>query len=64
MALQTKAADLEDRIGKHPVTPGHVLPARELLGDMHAAVGNDENAAAAYQAVLELYPNRARSLDK
>ena len=28
------AADLEDRTEKRPVTPGPVLPARELLGDL------------------------------
>ncbi|HJQ64167.1 MAG TPA: hypothetical protein VJ834_15040, partial [Burkholderiales bacterium] len=28
------AADLEDRSEKHIVTPGRILPARELLGDM------------------------------
>ena len=32
--LMQAAADLEDKTGKHPVTPGDVIPARELLGDM------------------------------
>lgn len=60
--LQTKAADLEDQIGKSPVTPGHVLPARELLGDMLGELGQAEAAAEAYRATLALSPNRARSL--
>ena len=34
--LARSAADLDDKAGKHPVTPGAVLPARELLG-RHAA---------------------------
>lgn len=59
---QTKAADLEDEIGKSPVTPGHVIPARELLGDLFSALGRRDAAAEAYRATLALSPNRARSL--
>lgn len=59
---QEAAANLEDRIGKSPVTPGHVLPARELLGDILTELGRTEEAMAAYQATLALSPNRARSL--
>ncbi|WP_170481763.1 tetratricopeptide repeat protein [Ruegeria arenilitoris] len=62
VAKQTAAADLEDKIGKSPVTPGHVLPARELLGDMLMVLGKPVEAAVAYQATLDLSPNRARSL--
>jgi hypothetical protein len=29
-----EAADLEDRNEKHIVTPGRILPARELLGEL------------------------------
>lgn len=60
--LETTAADLEDEIGKSPVTPGHVLPARELLGDMLLKVGKPDEAAVAYRATLALSPNRHRSL--
>ncbi len=62
ITLQTRAADLEDRVGKSPVTPGHVLPARELLGDLLSEAGQPEAAAEAYRATLEQSPNRARSL--
>jgi predicted negative regulator of RcsB-dependent stress response len=62
IVLQTKAADLEDSIGKSPVTPGHVLPARELLGDLLTEIGDAGKARAAYQATLSLSPNRRRSL--
>lgn len=61
VAHQTAAADLEDKIGKSPVTPGHILPARELLGDMLMELGRTEQAMAAYQTTLSLSPNRARS---
>jgi pentatricopeptide repeat protein len=60
--LETAAADLEDGIGKSPVTPGHVLPARELLGDMLREVGRPDEAAEAYRATLAVSPNRHRSL--
>lgn len=62
ISLQTKAADLEDEIGKSPVTPGHVLPARELLGDLLREAGQLDAAAVAYRQTLAISPNRARSL--
>lgn len=56
------AADLEDVTDKHPVTPGEVLPARELLGDLLLAVGQPAEARRVYEAVLQREPNRARSV--
>ncbi len=56
------AADREDLAEKHPVTPGELLPARELEGDMLAAVGRHAAARAAYEATLRREPQRARSL--
>ena len=32
--LLTEGAEKEEAVGKHPVTPGAILPARELLGDL------------------------------
>lgn len=60
--LMTEAADLEDSLDKHPVTPGAVLPARELLGDMLALTGDHATAIQAYDRALMISPNRARSL--
>ena len=60
--LQTKAADMEDAVGKSPVTPGHVLPARELLGDLYAEAGRTDDALSAFHATLSHSPNRRRSL--
>ena len=57
----TAAADLEDVTQKHPVTPGAVLPARELLGDLLLEFGRPADAAGAYAASLARQPNRARS---
>jgi tetratricopeptide (TPR) repeat protein len=58
----TRAADVEDVTAKQPITPGELLPARELLGDMLLAAHRYADARAAYEAVLALEPNRARSL--
>ena len=55
------AADLEDVTEKHPVTPGELLPARELEADMHFALGHFAAAAAAYHTALQRERGRARS---
>ena len=34
LRLMRQAADMEDKTEKNIVTPGRLLPARELLGDM------------------------------
>ncbi|MEO7765926.1 MAG: hypothetical protein ABIS01_00825 [Ferruginibacter sp.] len=60
--LMKLAADIEDSTEKHPVTPGEVLPARELLGDMLMQVKQNENALKAYETVLTKCPNRFNSL--
>ena len=52
------AADLEDRSEKHPVTPGAVLPARELLGDMLLEMKRPAEAKVEFEAVLQGAPKR------
>ena len=56
------AAALEDSTEKRPVTPGAVLPARELLGDMLLETHRPREALAAYQAVLREAPGRFNAL--
>ncbi|MES1217856.1 MAG: hypothetical protein ABUT20_20285 [Bacteroidota bacterium] len=56
------AAEMEDSTEKHPVTPGEVLPARELLGDMLFEEKQYESALISYEAVLQKSPNRFNSL--
>ena len=60
--LMSEAADLEDSVDKHPVTPSEVLPARELLGDMLMLHEKPEEALAAYEKTLNISPNRFNSL--
>jgi len=60
--LAREAAELEETVEKHPVTPGPLLPARELLGDLLLELDRPADALAAYEKALEREPNRARSL--
>ena len=57
-----EAARLEESVDKNPVTPGSVLPARELLGKMLLLSGNPEQAIKAVETSLETAPNRFNSL--
>jgi tetratricopeptide (TPR) repeat protein len=62
LQLMRQAAELEDKTEKHPVTPGEVLPARELLGDLLLELNDPVQALAAYEANLEKRPNRFNGL--
>ena len=62
LALARAAADSEEVTDKHPVTPGELLPARELEGDMLLLAGRYAEAGSAYKGTLAREPNRARSL--
>ena len=58
--LMRAAADLEDRNEKHIVTPGRILPARELLGDMLMAQKQPAAALQEYEQSQVREPNRLR----
>jgi tetratricopeptide (TPR) repeat protein len=60
--LMRAAADLEDSMEKHIVTPSAVVPARELLGDMLLELGQPGEALRAFEASAEREPNRLRGL--
>ncbi|HSJ12849.1 MAG TPA: hypothetical protein VK939_00450 [Longimicrobiales bacterium] len=60
--LARAAADLEETVEKHPVTPGPLLPARELEGDLLLALERPAEALAAYEQTLKREPRRARAL--
>lgn len=60
--LAAAAAALEETVEKHPVTPGPILPARELHGDMLVELGRFAEALAAYEKTLVREPRRLRAL--
>ncbi|HET9529062.1 MAG TPA: hypothetical protein VFQ92_01825 [Blastocatellia bacterium] len=61
-ALLRAAGELEDSTDKHPVTPGAILPAREMLGDLLLELKQPAQALKEYEAVLQTAPNRFNSL--
>lgn len=62
LKLMNIAADLEDKTEKSPVTPGELLPAKELLGDMLLELNKPSEALEAYEADLKTHPNRFNGL--
>jgi len=62
LVLMNEAVVLEDNTEKHPVTPGEVLPARQLLADMLLQLKKPAEALIAYEAELHKHPNRFNSL--
>ena len=52
------AADHEDAVDKHPVTPGALLPVREMLADLLLENGAAAEALKEYEAVLKTAPRR------
>ena len=62
LAQMRIAADMEDASGKHPVSPGRLIPARELLADMLMQNGSPVEALAQYERSQINDPNRLRGL--
>lgn len=62
LRLASAAADREDLVDKHPVTPGEVLPARELYAEMLLETGNYLESLSQYQVVLSGSPNRLNAM--
>ena len=62
LAMMQESAVLEAETGKHPATPGEVLPAIELLGDMLLAMNRPVEALVSYEANLKRSPNRFNGL--
>lgn len=56
------AAEAEEASDKHPVTPGNVVPSRELLGEMLLELGQPERAFAEFERSLKRDPNRFRGI--
>ena len=62
MKLMRAAADLEASTDKHPVTPGAIVPARELLAEMLLESGKRDDALAELQRVLKESPGRRNAM--
>ena len=58
----TAAAELEDATSKNPVTPGALLPAREMLGDLYLELNRPKDALVQYEFSLKNNPNRFNTL--
>ncbi len=57
-----EAADKESATEKAPISPGPILPIRELLGDMLLELGQPALALTEYEASQRREPNRLRGL--
>jgi tetratricopeptide (TPR) repeat protein len=58
LAAMAAAAAAEDKTEKSPVTPGPIVPARELYGAMLLERGKAQDALAAFEATLKKEPHR------
>jgi hypothetical protein len=56
------AAEHEDKTDKHNVTPGVIVPARELLGEMLLELKQPAQAMVEFEATLRTAPNRFNAL--
>ncbi|HOX94985.1 MAG TPA: hypothetical protein PKV09_09345 [Syntrophales bacterium] len=56
------AAEAEEASDKHAVTPGNVLPSRELLGEMLMTLNRPEQAFVEFERSLKRDPNRFRGV--
>jgi hypothetical protein len=62
LRIMRSAADAEEATDKHPVTPGPIVPARELLGEMLMALDRPGQALPEFEHSLKRDPNRFRAL--
>ncbi len=62
LSLMRSAAELEESTDKSPVTPGAIVPARELLAEMLLEVKRPADALIEFEATLKDAPNRFWSL--
>ena len=62
LSLMRAAAQAEETSDKHPVTPGNVVPSRELLGEMLLELGQPAEAFDEFERSLRRDPNRLKSL--
>lgn len=63
LTLMRSAADLEDKSEKSAVTPGRLVPARELLGEMLLEMKRPADALKEFEESEKHDPNRFRGLN-
>lgn len=61
LEILAKAAAREDATEKHVVTPGPILPAREILATLLLGQGRAAEALREFESVLRKEPNRLRA---
>ena len=61
LAMMQKAADAEDATDKSAISPGPLIPARELLGEMLLQLERPAEALTAFEATITKEPNRFRA---
>jgi tetratricopeptide (TPR) repeat protein len=62
LKLMRSGADMEDKSEKAAVTPGRLIPARELLGEMLLETNRPADALEAFETSEKHDPNRFRGL--
>jgi len=62
VALLRQAADREDATEKHPVTPGSIQPAREMLAELLLDLTQPAAALKEFEASSRTDPNRLHGL--
>ena len=62
LRLMHAAVELEDATEKSPVTPGPILPARELLGDLLLELNDPVQAMQEFETSIRKEPNRFNGL--
>ncbi|MCB0109109.1 MAG: hypothetical protein KDE53_24470, partial [Caldilineaceae bacterium] len=58
LRLMQEAVAAEDLTEKHPVTPGPIKPAHELLGELLLELGDPAAALAEFETAQAIEPNR------
>jgi tetratricopeptide (TPR) repeat protein len=62
LELMRAAVALDDAADKHPVTPGSVIPPRDLLGQMLIEMNKPAEALVEYEKLAAKEPNRFAAL--
>ncbi len=62
IATLRSAAELEESMDKNAVTPGAVIPAREMLAELLLKENHPQDSLTEYEAVLKISPNRFNAL--